>query len=63
MPKKYRQNYDGEKLLQAIASVKNKNLTLRQASEKFGVPHSTLGDRIKLGISTEKPGKILYIFK
>ena len=38
--------YSEEKLLEAVADVKNKRLTQRKASLKYGVPQSTIADRI-----------------
>lgn len=49
--------YDGEQLLHAIAAVRNDSMTVRRAAETYGIPPSTLHDRIKLGLSKEKAGK------
>ena len=56
------QKYDNDKLLHAVAAVRNKTMTIRRASQVFGVPHSTLGDRIRIGVSAEKPGKLRNLF-
>lgn len=53
MPKKYvytkrgkTQNYDRQALEKAVCAVKDGSLSVRKAAEQFGVPKSTIGDRI-----------------
>ena len=58
-PKRPKLNYNEDALLHAVAEVKNKTLSIRAASEKYGVPHSTLGDRVtgRFGLYQGKAGK------
>jgi len=44
---KVRHKWDESNMKQAIEQVLLNKLTIRQASERFAVPKSTLGDRIK----------------
>lgn len=37
--------YSSENLIEAIAEIKASKLSVRQASEKYGIPKTTLGDR------------------
>ena len=49
MPRKgkgLRRQYEGQNLSNAIAAVKGGTMSIRQASNHFGIPKSTLGDRI-----------------
>ena len=49
MPKikeKKRQKYSDQALMEAVAEVRNGTLSWRKASEKYGVPAQTIGDRI-----------------
>ena len=67
MPRnKTRKLYDNEHLLKAVAAVKN-GMTYKKASEKFGVPASTINDKclIKYTSGKSKPGtyyNILCLF-
>ena len=45
-PRKRVSKYSNEDLLRAVAAVKTKSLSLRNASEKYGVPHTTIKDRV-----------------
>ena len=58
MPKKYTftkqgktQNYDKETLEKAYNAVKNGSMSVSKASKEFGIPKSTLGDRISGNMS------------
>ena len=55
IPSKYRASYTADDLINAIAAVKNDSMSMRQASERFNVPNTTLWDRIHLGVTVEKP--------
>ena len=59
---KKRKTYDKDDLLRAVAAVKN-GMTYKNASEKYGVPVSTINDRCLVKYSEEKnrPGIYLYI--
>ena len=49
MPKKSKKlymQYDPVKLENAVASVKSNTLSLRKAAAKFGIPRSTISDRV-----------------
>lgn len=49
-------DYSVERLNQALADIKSKKRSLREASEFYGIPKSTLGDKIK-GIHDKNPGR------
>lgn len=60
MPRvKKRKLYDENNLLQAVAAVKN-GMTYKDASEKYGIPTSTINDKCLTRYATgkTKPGKI-----
>lgn len=49
------QNYKPEKLENAIRDVKTHRKTIRQSAEYYGVPKSTISDRIK-NVNVKKVG-------
>ena len=56
---KFGKRYTEQQLISAVAAVKNKLMTFQQASETFGVPKTTIADRVsgRLSISQNRPGK------
>ena len=56
--------YSETALVGAVASVKNKTLSYKKASEKFNVPVATICDRIKQRVPIEftKPGRLCEFF-
>ena len=46
-PKKKSKTYNENDLLEAIAAVKTNLLSTRGASERYGIPQSTLMDKLK----------------
>lgn len=61
-PKRKRNNYSQENMLNAIAEVK-RGSTLRKSAEKYGVPVMTLSDKIrgKTPITKHRPGPATYL--
>ena len=55
--------YTEENLINAVAAVKNKTHTYREASELFNVPLATICDKVKerVPLLLGKPGKYKYI--
>ena len=51
MRKKYKSNYIDEVKMEALQAIKSGRMSLREASEEFGVPKSTLADSIKVGFT------------
>lgn len=49
-------SYDEDTLITAISAIQNESLTLRQASEKYNIPRSTLSDKIRLKYKTNERG-------
>lgn len=41
-------NYSSETLRQCLASIENKELTQRKASEKYGIPRRTIINQLRL---------------
>ena len=60
MPRKKKQ-YDPNNLLEAVAAVKN-GMTYKAASEKYGIPASTINDKClhKYRDGKNKPGAKCY---
>ena len=65
MPRKKGQAraYTETALREAVASVKNKSLSYKKASEKYNVPVATICDRVKQRVAIEfsKPGMLLFL--
>ena len=61
-PRKNRNKYSNDDLLQAVAAVKSKSMTFKQASERYGVPSATIADRTLGRYKAEilTPGKIIF---
>ena len=57
--RKGRKSYSESDLLDAIADIRVNKISQRQASKKYGIPKTTLSDRLsrKCGATTLKPGK------
>jgi len=55
---KNKASYSVDDMINAVAEVKNKSLTIKKAAEKYGIPNSTLGDRLsgRFNLSLVKPG-------
>ena len=49
--KKYKTNYTDEVKKEALEAIKSGRMSLREASEEFCVPKSTLADSIKVGLT------------
>ena len=55
--------YSEEKLLEAVADVKNGRLSQRKACIKYGIPQSTIADKIsgRYGPSILQSGEPFYV--
>ena len=58
--RKYK-DYTDESLREAVTTMKQKNLTLREASARFGIPKSSLSNALNGKHCVEKLGEIWYL--
>lgn len=60
VPRKERwpRKYSRENLLKAVEDVKNKKLKLAEASDKYGIPKTTIFDRVKAVIGKNSSNKV-----
>lgn len=54
---KYKARYDEDKLAEALEQVKGGNMSERTAAKEFGVPRSTLKDRLAARVNSDKAGR------
>ena len=45
-PKRKRHNYTEESLVEAVAKIKNNEISYKKASSEYGIPISTLSDKV-----------------
>ena len=47
---KYKANYNERDMDEALSAVKERSMSLREAASNYGVPKSTLADKVKVSV-------------
>ena len=63
MPKAKRKLYSDSDLVKALSDIDTKTISIRQASIKYGIPKTTLCDKIKGRYASNKLGKYMMFIK